>query len=223
MGFAVSDDDKIVRISHEDARNQVASFPERRHLYRLVAVVRMHALVYPLFGDVFIQNVQIDVRQQRGQNSALRRTFFIDFAFAHNSCFEHGLDYQQHALVLDAHMIQAFQKDIVVNAVKAFGNIAFHNPEVTVSVNRSGYSFKGHFGIAHRPESVGVFVKLTLHDGLQYDAHTFLHYSVTNCRNAQRALLLLSRLVYVLSANESRFIVPESVLDVIDYPVLSAL
>ena len=62
MGFAVSDDDKIVRISHEDAGNQVASFPECRHFHRLVAVVRMHALVYPLFGDVFIQNVQIDVR-----------------------------------------------------------------------------------------------------------------------------------------------------------------
>ena len=210
-------------LSDQHTGDERAAFSQRRHFGALVAVFSVHLLVYPLLRHVFIQNIQINVRQQRREDAALRGSVLVYITLVHDARFEHGFNNHDHPLILYAHMIQAFQKDTMIYPVKAFGNIIFYNPVPAVLMYRSCDSFQRHFGVAHWPESVGMLIELSFHNGLQYNSHTFLHDSVPYRGDTQRPFFSLSGLVYVFSPNHFRYIVPECALDIVDHPVFSAL
>lgn len=168
-----------VQVSDQHAGDQIAAFPQRRHFGALIPIRSVNLFIDPLLRDKFVQHIQIYVCKQRRQDATLRCSFFVDLALIHNTSLEHLLDDLQQSPILDAHMIQAFQEDAVIDPVKAFGNITFHNPMPSILVYRPNDSLQGHLCIAHRTESIGVLIELSLHNGFQNDSHTFLHNSIS--------------------------------------------
>lgn len=220
---AVCDNHEVIRISDQYAGDQIAAFPQRRHFGALIPIRSVNLFIDPLLRDKFVQHIQIYVCKQRRQDATLRCSFLVDLALIHNTSLEHLLDDLQQSPILDAHMIQAFQEDAVIDPVKAFGNITFHDPMPSILVYRPNDSLQGHFCVAHRTESIGVLIELSLHNGFQNDSHTFLHNSISYGRYSQRPFFLFARLINVLSSDEFRYIVCKSTLDIVNDPFFSAL
>jgi len=62
-------------------------------------------LVFPLLGNPLIHNVQVGIRQQWTDDTALWGSILIYGTFIHNPSFQHGLDDLQNAPILDAYMV----------------------------------------------------------------------------------------------------------------------
>jgi hypothetical protein len=90
-------------------------------------------MLAPLFLKVLVEHVQGDVRQQWGQDAALRRAGVgvpVLAEFGQNPGLEERLDQPEHPLVLDpaAHPVHQGR---VADGVKARLDIRFQNPPVT--------------------------------------------------------------------------------------------
>ena len=149
----------------------------------------------PLLADPLVQNIHVDIGKQGRQDAALRGAVLVYLTFSDNSSFQHGLDDLQQPLVLNTHMVQALYQDAVVDAVKAFADVALHYPVIPCFVDVVGYALERHLCVPHGPESEGVSVKLRLHNGFQYNSDTLLHNPVPDGGDAERTFFCLPRFV----------------------------
>ena len=107
MGTGVCDDDKVIRVTDEEARGQGRSLAKCGILGILGTIRTFRFLVLPLLGNPFVHYVQVDICQQWTDKPALRCSFLVYLAFIHNPGPHHGLDDLQHPPVPYAHMIEA--------------------------------------------------------------------------------------------------------------------
>src|SRR5229473_3370311 len=192
-------------------RRPLLHFFERRSGLGLAAtendevICVAHHLI-PTASHLVVQQVKIDVRQQRANNRTLRRSRHrrpLNQPF-HHFCLQHRLYQLQHSAV--CHFLRhSLQQLLLRYRVEVALQISLNHPGVSC-FEQVVHTTQRIFAAPSRPKPVAVLSEVSFEDRFQHIAQRRLYYSATHRRNAQRSLFATTRLGNPLAPHRLRTI-----------------
>ena len=146
--------------------------------------------------ETLVEPVQVDVREERRDHSALRRPLLRPGALGtlvgllDHRCFQPQANQFQHRAITDPHA-QASHQLVVRDRIEVplqVGVVHFPIARRQVRANR----FQRLMGRTLRSESIGTIQEIRLEDRLQNQQRRRLHHAVFHRRDAQRTQLAVS-------------------------------